>query len=41
MMSADFFLEGLERYAIQGIAANAGLPRYARCSRLDQGGSSS
>ena len=25
MMSADFFLEGLARYGIQGIAANAGL----------------
>ena len=38
MMSADFFLEGLERYAIQGIAANAGLRAYGQMlAALKQG----
>jgi KDO2-lipid IV(A) lauroyltransferase len=38
MMSADFFLEGLERYGIQGIAANAGLRAYGQMlAALKQG----
>ena len=37
-MSADFFLEGLARYAIQGIAANAGLRAYGQMlAALKQG----
>ena len=38
MMSADFFLDGLERYGIQGIAANAGLRAYGQMlAALKQG----
>jgi len=38
MMSADFFRAGLERYGIQGIAANAGLRAYGEMlSALKQG----
>ena len=38
MMSADFFLEGLDRYGIQGIAANAGLRAYGQMlAALKQG----
>ena len=38
MMSADFFLAGLERYGIQGIAANAGLRAYGQMlAALKQG----
>jgi KDO2-lipid IV(A) lauroyltransferase len=38
MMSADFFLQGLERYGIQGIAANAGLRAYGEMlAALKQG----
>jgi len=38
MMSADFFLEGLARYGIQGIAANAGLRAYGQMlAALKQG----
>ena len=38
MMSAEFFREGLERYGIQGIAANAGLRAYGQMlSALKQG----
>ena len=29
MMSADFFVEGLARYSVQGIAANGGIRAYA------------
>ena len=37
-MSADFFLEGLGRYGIQGIAANAGLRAYGQMlTALKQG----
>jgi lauroyl/myristoyl acyltransferase len=38
MMSADFFHEGLARYGIQGIAANAGLRAYGQMlAALKQG----
>lgn len=38
MMSADFFRAGLERYGIQGIAANAGLRAYGEMlAALKQG----
>ncbi|MEO5883491.1 MAG: lysophospholipid acyltransferase family protein [Caldimonas sp.] len=38
MMSADFFLEGLARYGIQGIAANGGLRAYGEMlTALKQG----
>lgn len=38
MMSADFFLAGLERYGIQGIAANSGLRAYGQMlAALKQG----